>query len=311
MIFFNSNKNGLSLFDIRTAYIVAGALVLAALSYILMTGLSMFIKKERYRGLRLTTKNIAYIAMLSTVSVVTTVVIALYMPAAVLPPIRIAIEGLMIKITGYIFGPVIGILCALITDILVMMFVPSYIHPAYIVTVIGFGFISGIAGDLRRMFHQKSWILILITNIFIIGFGTTALVMTYYAPQFADFAVDEVPFTKNVPIKKWIMMLIISIGTVLILVVVWATWMYFRFIKKDTKGFNDLVPIILLAVINEYIVTVLIASWGDVSLLTNRTEDYGLAMIPRLAMAPIKIFFNTVIIYITWKTIRPLINEDR
>lgn len=310
MNFFNKS-NQLSLFDIRIAYIIAGAVVLAALSYIIMNALAIYIKKDKYRGLRLTTKNIAYIAMLSTVSIVATVITSLYIPAAILPPIRIAIEGLMLKITGYIFGPVIGILCALITDLLVMMLVPSYIHIAYIITIIGFAFISGIVGDLKRMFHQKSWILLLLTNIIVIGFGVAALILTYFAPPFDNFKPDEVPITQKIPIKKWIMMLIISFGMVFVLVVIWSIWNYFFFVKKDLTAFNDLIPIILLAVVNEYLITVLIASWGDVTLLTNRSEDYGLAMIPRLAMAPLKICFNTIIIYITWKTIRPLINEDR
>lgn len=70
--------------------------------------------------------------MLSSVSVVATIIVSITIPITVLPPIRIAFEGLMIKITGYMFGPIIGIICAAVTDILVMLFVPSYIIVYYI-----------------------------------------------------------------------------------------------------------------------------------------------------------------------------------
>lgn len=311
---FNIRQGKLSLFDLETAYIVSGSILLMVIAYIILNAISMAVKKERYQGIRFTTKNIAYITMFSAVSVAATVVISLTIPVTVLPPIRVAFEGLMIKISGFIFGPVIGVLCGLITELLVMLFVPSLIHPAYIITIIAFGFISGLVGELRNLFRTKPWIILIITHIFIISFGVSAILLTEFAPSFEGIPKGYVPFKKGVPIRKWIMEMIIAFGILLTLITLWSTWFYYVFWKKDIDSFNNIVPIILLAVINEYIVTVLIASWGDVYLLTggnSNPNDYGLAMIPRLAMAPLKIIFNTAIIYITWKTVRPLIKEDR
>lgn len=304
-----------SLFGVETAYVITASLVLAAVTYIIMNSIS------KNRNLRFTTKNIAYIAMLSTISITTTIVVAMSMPLAVLPPIRIAVEGLMVKITGYIFGPVIGILSAIITDILIMLFVPSFIHPAYMITIVGFGFIAGIAGELKRVFVHKTWVLIIISHIFIIGFATATLILTYFAPQFCQkdpngvitvcFKPDQVPFTKTMPIKKWVMMLIISIGTTLILVLFWIIWIYYILVKKDYETFNGIIPVIILSVVTEYLITVLIASWGDSYLLSKGNDNYGLAMVSRLSIAPLKILINTTIIYITWRTVHRLISVDR
>jgi ECF transporter S component (folate family) len=112
--------------------------------------MSFYILREKYHGIRFTTKNIAYITMFTAISVSITIVISLTIPITVFPPIRVAFEGIMVKITGFIFGPIVGIVVGLITELLVTIFVPSFIHPAYVLVTIAYGFVSGVGASFLR-----------------------------------------------------------------------------------------------------------------------------------------------------------------
>jgi hypothetical protein len=78
--------------------------------------------------------------MMIAVSVSLTVVISVTIPITVFPPIRVAFSGIMVKITGMFFGPIVGIIVGILTESLCLMFVPSYIHIAYFIVSISFGF---------------------------------------------------------------------------------------------------------------------------------------------------------------------------
>ncbi|KAF5271427.1 hypothetical protein FQR65_LT17605 [Abscondita terminalis] len=131
--------------------IAASALLgVVAFMYIIYNSLSYAILKEKYHGIRFTTKNIAYITMFTAVSVSVTVVISLTIPVTVFPPIRVAFEGVMIKITGLIFGPIVGLIVGITTEILVMLFVPSFIHPAFTICAVAYGFIAGVGSSFTR-----------------------------------------------------------------------------------------------------------------------------------------------------------------
>jgi hypothetical protein len=45
-----------------------------------------------------------------------------------MPQVRVTIEALIVKIAAYFFGPIIGMVVAFITDSLVLLFVPAYVH---------------------------------------------------------------------------------------------------------------------------------------------------------------------------------------
>ena len=132
------------------AYIASGVIGALFLMYCCYSGFIYKFYPRHYYGIRFTTKNIAYITLLSAVSVSVTVIVSIVFPVTVFPPIRIAFEGLMIKIAGFIFGPIVGFMSGIITDLLCLMFVPSYIHIAYLIVVASFGFLSGLVGSLNR-----------------------------------------------------------------------------------------------------------------------------------------------------------------
>lgn len=299
-----SNNHILSLFNQRTAMYLIVVFSLIMLCYILASVFWKWLKKDNYQGVRFTTKNIAYMTMLTSVSVVATIIVSITIPITVLPPVRIAIEGLMIKITGYMFGPIVGIICAAITDLLVMLFVPSYINPVYIFCVVLTGFIAGVAGVLKVKLRKSPWIIFILINLFMILFSIGGAYIAWMSPT------ENISLGSSLVINKYVVAGIIGFGGVATLVIIYLTLLWY-WKKGRTQRVNELLPIVLLAVVSEYMVTVMIAAYADMSLISpNKVSDYGLTMLSRAAMAPAKIIINSIIIYITWRTVNPLINIE-
>lgn len=286
------------------ALAVSGLIGAVALMYIIYNSLSYYILKEKYHGIRFTTKNIAYITMFTAVSVSVTVVISLTIPITVFPPIRVAFEGVMVKITGFIFGPIVGIMVGLITELLVMIFVPSFIHPAYIICVISYGFISGIGASFLRAGRGKTWVSLSLINIFLVGFAAFMYyIISKYSQETVSIFMWEVP-------KQTYQYIFISIILVTLLSI-WVVTLILIFQKK-TKVLQILLPIILFATACEFLVTTLISAWGDGEFLGIRSTDgYTPMVISRLIQAPLKIVFNSIVLYFVYKAVSPLIKRDR
>ncbi|WP_425382500.1 hypothetical protein [Spiroplasma endosymbiont of Melieria omissa] len=259
-------------------------------------------RKDKYKGVRFTTKNIAYITMLSSVSVVATIIVSITIPITVLPPIRIAFEGLMIKITGYMFGPIIGIICAAVTDILVMLFVPSYISIYYMFCIIFTGFLAGIAGIFKVKLKDYPWVIFALINFFIIFFAGGGMYIVISGKQ-SSYSMSGIIF------NKYVLASIMGGGGIIGLLSIYSVLFYYL-LKKEIYRIKEILPIILLAVVAEYVTTVLIASYADMTLFDPNAKDYGVTAIMRIVQAPLKIIINSIIIYVTWRTVNPLINID-
>ncbi|MCL6428791.1 hypothetical protein LT335_00339 [Spiroplasma sp. JKS002669] len=300
----NAVTSNFSLFTNTTARYLILAFTIVMVLYVLISIFWRWLKKDKYQGSRFTTKNIAYITMLTSVSVVMTILVSVTIPITVLPPVRLAIEGLMIKITGYLFGPIIGIISGTITDMLVMLFVPSYINPVYIFCIILTGFFAGIGGVAKFKLKNHPWTMFILVNLLMLFFigGGSYLVWQYPA--------NNIPLSAGIVMNKYAVVAIIAGGGVFTLLVIYLVLFYYLITKKKER-INEVLPIILLTILVEYVVTVLIASYADMSFLSSSsTKDYGLTMIARLVAAPIQIIFNVIIIYVTWRTVSPLINID-
>ncbi|WP_342218109.1 hypothetical protein [Spiroplasma endosymbiont of Amphimallon solstitiale] len=259
-------------------------------------------RKDKYKGVRFTTKNIAYITMLSSVSVVATIIVSITIPITVLPPIRIAFEGLMIKITGYMFGPIIGIICAAVTDILVMLFVPSYISIYYMFCIIFTGFLAGIAGIFKVKLKDYPWVIFALINFFIIFFACGGMYIVISGKQLS-YSMS------GIIVNKYVLASIMGGGGIIGLLSIYSVLFYYL-LKKEIYRIKEILPIILLAVVAEYVTTVLIASYADMTLFDPNAKDYGVTAIMRIVQAPLKIIINSIIIYVTWRTVNPLINID-
>lgn len=285
---------------------------IVAVFYILYNWGSYAFLKEKYHGVRFTTKNITGMTMLIAVSVSVTIVICMTIPIFVLPPIRIAIEGILVKMAGFIFGPVIGLIIGGVTELLVMFFVPSYIHPAYIIIMLGYGFFGGIASSFMRASKGNYWVTFGVINAFLIIY--VVFILFVYggdAPLgYDDETGNAIPITLlkwEIEAKYFAIMFGAMIGATAF--IAWTTVLILHF-KKKTKILSVLVPILLLTISTEFALTILISPWGEAALFGVGDDGYAAMVISRLIQAPFKIIFNTAVLFTTYKIIGPLVKRD-
>lgn len=101
-----------------------------------------------------TIKKITFVSILIAISVVFAILGATIIPITSLPTYKISFTGLPVKISGYIFGPIIGLFVGLLTDLISILFLPSYYHPYYTLASGINGFIPGIVGVMFFKFFK-------------------------------------------------------------------------------------------------------------------------------------------------------------
>lgn len=291
------------------AYLTVGFTTLCVLLFCL--GYSLYyrwtrIHHIRWRGLQFTIKKIAFIAMMIAVSVATTVSISIVVPITVFPPIRVAFSGIMIKIGGLFFGPIVGLFAGILTELLCILFVPSYIHIAYFCVAASFGFWAGICSFTRNIKRSRNLKILLIITIYLVAFTLILFVIEYSNPNKGNanflgikIAADFTPY-----------FFLIMMGVTLAVIWLLGVWLYLFGAKSQL---NIVMPIILLCIVTETLATILIAAWGDSQILGIRQEQNGYAsmVLIRLFQTPLKILFNTAVLSIVYNVMRPILRKVR
>ncbi|AIA29242.1 hypothetical protein MCFN_00315 [Mycoplasmopsis californica] len=88
-------------------------------------------------------RKITFIAILIAISVAFFLIVFQLMPIVSLPAYKISIIGLPIKITGFIFGPVIGAFVGLVSDLFSFALVPTYYNFYFTIAAMLDGIIPG------------------------------------------------------------------------------------------------------------------------------------------------------------------------
>lgn len=264
-----------------------------------------------------TNRKIAFVSILIAVSVVFVLIMTSILPFLIWPSLKISVGGLPIKITGYIFGPFIGMITGIVSDTLTFAFKPTYWHWAYMLSFAITGFVPGVVGYFmnRRwrgqgVFEEQNKDKINKLNVFLtmsllalIAIGFSAVIYFFGSEMFdtskiATLSDDEKPIITN----KWVFLALAlsGIGSMGIGIIL----MMF-FLKKST--INTMLPIIAFSAILEIIVTPLIAL-GDISVLgTKQSAGFITVVSTHFLMSPVKIWVNLAVIFITYKIISPLI----
>ncbi|WP_337892272.1 LytS/YhcK type 5TM receptor domain-containing protein [Mesomycoplasma ovipneumoniae] len=93
---------------------------------------------------KLTNMKISFVAIFISISVIMLIIGVRLAPFALLPNFRFSIIGLPIKITGFIFGPIVGFLTGFLSDLITFLFIPGVYSWYYTLSLSLTGFIPGI-----------------------------------------------------------------------------------------------------------------------------------------------------------------------
>lgn len=114
-------------------------------------------------------KRIAFVGVLISISVVFFLISVRIVPISALPSFKFSFIGLPIKITGFIFGPIVGLITGVIADLISFVLIPTYYHFLYTLAVGVAGFIPGICAyyffNLNEIFFSKKYKIFKYTEI--------------------------------------------------------------------------------------------------------------------------------------------------
>lgn len=255
-------------------------------------------------------RKIAFVSILVATSVAFVLIFTRIAPIASLPSFKLMAGGLPVKLTGYIFGPLIGAITGALSDIISFTLTPTYIHWWYTLAFALAGFIPGVIGYLMNKRWQSTKEVEKerenkVSNVnFFITLGILASIFVGML-IFLLFRTDEVNNAiKDSMVKnKWAFMVISCAGSFSMF---FAT-IIFRFVLK-TKTFNEILPIIAFSALLEVVNTPLVvfgdmASWD----LGNSTRDFITILTGHLLLSPVKIWGNMLIILFAYRIVSPLI----
>ena len=239
-----------------------------------------------------TNKKISYVGILIAASVVFVLVGSMLFAITALPSFKIAFGGVPVKITGFIFGPLVGALTGVIADLLSFVYLPTYYHVGYTLMMGLAGFIPGI---IKMAFHKRRSVNFhfysALISVIIVGVGFFLAVV--FMPESA--------FSGNRFINgRTIYEILIIVGFVAFTIVT----IVIRFKAKE-ENIRGLFQIIIFTALLE-VLNVTIAPIWDVFTLG---LTYIFSFTVRILSTPIKLIFNAFVIYLTWKIVNPLINS--
>ncbi|MDR2636382.1 MAG: hypothetical protein LBB95_00830 [Mycoplasmataceae bacterium] len=139
----------------------------------------------------------------------------------VYPSWRSLIEGILIKLGGLVFGPIIGIFIGGITDIMTVLLTAGMFHYGYFIAALAYGFFAGIVRNIIVGKKNLFSMMILTTLFGILGTVLTNLYL-YFTPSLASHNFSLSILKINV-VFTYLQICLILDGTVgLILIIIWV-----------------------------------------------------------------------------------------
>ena len=251
--------------------------------------------KKKYNW-KVSSKQITFSALFAVASLIIVVILISYSPISALPTVRVALEGILVKVCGYLFGIVIGGISGLITEILINILRPTFFHWSYLVVIILYGIFGGFAYHIKNSKYNVS-LSFLFSFIFVIAalfFGRHFLLLH-----------KTINITETHKISSHLSWYIFLTSQVIIACILPLFYFLTNFVFcKYGHLFKEFSPIYLLSVITVYCLSIPIMSVGDAF---SYHLKYMLLFILAIFESPFIVFGNMIIIYCVWKVLYRII----
>ena len=251
-------------------------------------------------------RKIAFVSILIATSVAFVLIFTKIIPITTIPSFKIMAGGLPVKLTGYIFGPLIGALTGFLSDMISFLMMPTFIHWWYSLAFAMAGAVPGIVG----YFMHRRWKYKGASNPddetkynntnFFITLGILAAVITAIS-IFIVLQKDSVFANQKLIKNRWAFLGISVAGSSTMFIAV----LLFRVFLKP-KTFNSMLPIIAFSALIEIINTPLTAL-GDMQTLIESNDDFLTILTAHFLTSPVKIWGNLLVIFFAYRIVAPLI----
>jgi hypothetical protein len=148
------------------------------------------LKKRYYIFPRIGVKGIANIAMVVSIAIAAILLLTLITAGFMgvlfraYPGWRVTIEGILIKIGGLLFGPIIGLFVGICTDLLSVELTAGMFHYGYFLAAMGYGLFSGLVRTAYNVCHGKQVQFVTVASLAVIAI--LALTIGYIYAQTGD-----------------------------------------------------------------------------------------------------------------------------
>jgi len=222
----------------------------------------------------------------------------LFMGLASIPNLRASFAGIPIKMAGFIYGPVVGLMTGAIADILGLLVFPTFFHPGYTFNLMLAGFFPGLVGMLYRKYKAKDQTIAIICNLII--FTLFALVLGLYMEnQVFDSIVP--PSSQDV-FNFGLMAYSIQMFVTLILFNVGYIW-----VKNNKPSYTTIYMLLSLSVlITDNVGIFLVPLWDQKTIGIEYISGLSLSML----YFGIKMWFNIVLLFIIFSILDKQISRQ-
>lgn len=155
------------------------------------------------------------------------------------PGTRIILEGILIKIGGMLFGPIIGMCIGAATDFLTISLTGGVFHIGYFISAIFFGLIGGIIKYIVDISNKKEIRFCIYSTILIGVSWIVSFLMIYFISGNQNwYKLFSFSFLNiDIDLRLWSLILIFSIFVVLTIAFVWAMYFYrWMHYKSSQRG---------------------------------------------------------------------------
>lgn len=262
--------------------------------------------KKHFQYKQWTNRKIAFVSILIATSVAFILVFSNIAPIAAIPSFKLMAGGLPVKLTGYIFGPLIGGVTGAISDLISFLMRPTFFHFYYTLAWVMAGFIPGVIGYIfnrkwrsrkateEKYEHKKNKANFIMTLAILSVIMIAVFVWVWKAP---DRTFEKALIKDR---KIFLALSLAGITSMFIALIV------FWFVLKP-KTFNSILPIITFSALLEITATPLV-TLGDMSTLAeNKNDSFMTLFAGHMLLSPIKIWGNMIVILISYRIVSPLI----
>jgi len=224
---------------------------------------------------------------------------------------RVLIEGILIKIGGLLFGPIIGMCLGVATDFLTVAITGGIFHYGYLIAAAGFGLIGGIVRSITNMSKSKNINFAIYSTILIVGLCGTVIALVYESllPDTGSFTVDILSYSLTLTLNQII--LILSLFAAITVLIVWVSYFVYIWWKKKypkkENWFLKFIPVLIVIVLSEILINVLMMPAFDATI---STLGYNAWFTIRVLLLIPSVLLNIAIIFPIFKVIGPIVKYN-
>ncbi|MCT4597025.1 MAG: folate family ECF transporter S component [Vallitalea sp.] len=257
--------------------------------------------ERKHKGIN--TKVLIVSGLLIAISIILTRVFGIMVPVAGVSALRISFGMIPVYIASFLFGPLMGGLVGMISDLIGFMLNPmgGAYFPGFTLSAILIGIIPGLLMKLVKRFNLGRKLY---------AFNTTVIVLLTLAAYYAYLVKNDINFNNYFESLRESRHLLVSILVVILLIV--FNILFPKYINKKSRnvverGYSINVIYLSVVLCTVFVTVILNALW--LSILFNK--GYILFLPSRLILGCIKIPLDTLILYTLLNLTKTIYNENK